>query len=102
MPAGRKGCVLQQDDVVFGADAAGLRIPQGSLYLTDVHLIEQQHTQTALTDTAADGQRQLAVKKHFVEGQLGAGFTAGKRELLGEGVFVHTDMSRSPLRLQSS
>lgn len=52
---------LQQDNALFGTDAAGLLVPEGSLHLADMYFAEQKHTKARLPDAAADGERQLAI-----------------------------------------
>ena len=49
--------------------AGGLRglIPEAGLHLADVARADHQHTEPALADAAAHGQRQLAVQQHLVE-----------------------------------
>ena len=68
-----------------------LLVPQGGLHLADVGLAQQQHAQAALADAAADGQGQLAVQQHLVEGQLPAVVAAGFGELRIQGLRVHPD-----------
>ena len=43
------------------------------LDLADVGLAQQEHGQAGLADAAADGQGQLVVQQHLVEGQLRGG-----------------------------
>lgn len=52
---------LQKRNVVFGADAYGVLVPETGLDFADVGTANQQHTQARLTDTAADSQGQLTV-----------------------------------------
>ena len=51
--------VLQQRHAGFPADTVRFFVPDGGLHLADVGLAQQQHTQAALADAAADGQGQL-------------------------------------------
>ena len=51
---------LQQLDSALFACLHHLIRPQGGLHLADVRLAQEKHTDTGLTDTAADGVRQLA------------------------------------------
>ena len=44
-----------------------------------------QQAQTALADTAADGQRQLVVQQHLVEGEGSARIAAGNTQLTIQG-----------------
>ena len=46
--------------MIFLANTQGFLIPKAGLHLTDVGAANQQHTQTALADTAANGKGQLA------------------------------------------
>ena len=50
-----------------------------------------QHGQTALADTAADGQGQLVIQQHLVEGQRPPVVAVGEGQLAVEGFRVHTD-----------
>ena len=64
---------LQQRDACLFAGLAGGGVPDAGLDLTDVGAAQQQHTQTALADAAADGVGQLAVQHSLVEGQRRGG-----------------------------
>ena len=44
--------------------------PQGNMYLTDVSLAQEEHTDTGLSDTAADGVWKLLVQDGFLEWKL--------------------------------
>ena len=59
--------VLQQRDAGLLAGFAGGVVPDACLHLTDVGAAQQQHTQAALADAAADGVGQLAVQHCLVE-----------------------------------
>ena len=69
-------------------------IPDGGLDLADMGAAHHQHTETALTDTAANGQGQLVIQKHFMEGELSAVITAGDRQLTVQSLGIHTDTIR--------
>ena len=51
-----------------------------------------------MADTAADGQRQLALQQHFVEGQLAALLAAALFQLVAHGDLVHTDAHGGDLK----
>ena len=57
---------LQQCNTCCLTGINGFLIPDGGLYFTDVGFAQQQHAQTGLTDTAADGAGQFAFQQHFV------------------------------------
>ena len=84
-------CVLQQPDAGLFTFLNGILIPDGGLDLTDVAAAHHQHTQAALANTAADGQRQLVLQQHLVEGEGPAVIAAGFRQLTVQGFRVHTD-----------
>ena len=65
--------------------------PYTCLYLADVGLVEEHHTQAALTDTSADALWQLAVEQLLVEIELQTLFLVFDSELAQEGFLVHTD-----------
>ena len=51
--------------------------PYGDLNLSDMRFPEEEHTDSGLADSAADGLRQSAFQKVFLEWKLGAFFAAG-------------------------
>ena len=57
---------LQQNNLVFFTDFSHILRPQACLYLADMGAVSQQHAETGLSDTAADGVRKLAVKQHLM------------------------------------
>ena len=65
---GQTGDLLQQPDPGFFAGVYRCLIPDAGLDLADVAAAHHQHGKTALTDTAADGQGQLVVQQHLMEG----------------------------------
>ena len=48
--------VLQQSDTCLFTALLGLFVPDARLYLADVGASHHQHTESGLTDTAADGE----------------------------------------------
>ena len=50
---------LQQPDACFFAGLHGSNVPHAGLDLADMGAAHHQHSQTGLTDAAADGQRQF-------------------------------------------
>ena len=82
---------LQQLDSALFACLHHLIRPQGGLHLADVRLAQEKHTDTGLTDTAADGVRKLAVDDRLLERKLRAVFTACLFKLGQQGFFVHAD-----------
>ena len=77
--AGDAACyrVLEEADAGVFAGGEGLVVPDAGLDFANVGTAHHQQTQTGLTDTTADGQRQFAVQKHLMEGQLPAVIAAG-------------------------
>ena len=54
-------CYLQQTNTSLLAGLNSTLIPNAGLNFTDMTAAHHQHSQSALTDTAADGERQFAV-----------------------------------------
>ena len=63
---------LQQRNPRFLTSALGLFVPDAALDFADVGAAQEEHTQTALADAAADGVGELAVEQFLVEGQFPA------------------------------
>ena len=67
-----------------------------------MRLAQEEHAQPGLADTAADGQGQLALQQHSVEGQLPTLLAAGGGQLLVQSGGVHPDTHggqfKSPLQ----
>ena len=59
--------ILQQLNAVFFAVVNFALWPNGRLHFADVCFLKQEHTQTALADTAADCKRKLAVDDILME-----------------------------------
>ena len=59
---------LKQSDTGFFAGVHSFCIPDTGLDFTDVGTAHHQQAQSALSDTAADGERQLIIQQHLVEG----------------------------------
>ena len=68
-------CLQQLDSVGFRFFADFIR-PDGALYFSDVRLAQEEHTDTGLSDTAADCLRESAVQNGFLEGKLRAGLAS--------------------------
>ena len=90
-------CLQQLDSVGFRFFADFLW-PDGALYFSDVRLAQEEHTDTGLTDTAADGVRQLFLEDCFLERQLCALGAAGFFQLGQQCLFVHADTHRGQLQ----
>ena len=56
--------------------------PDGAVNFADVSLPEEEHADSGLADSAADGQRKSVLKDRLLEGELGALRAAGFVELL--------------------
>ena len=82
---------LQQSDACLFAGFYGVMIPDTGLNLADMGAAHHQHSQTALADTAADGQGQLVIQQHPVEGKLPAVITAGFFQLIVQCGGIHAD-----------
>lgn len=65
--------------------------PYTGLDLTEMGFLEEYHTQTTLTDTAAHAEGQFTVKKFLVEIQLGTILLTGDLQLTGQTLLIHTD-----------
>lgn len=65
--------------------------PYTGLDLTEMSFLEEYHTQTTLTDTAAHAEGQFAVKKLLVEIQLGTILLTGDLQLTDQTLLVHTN-----------
>ena len=69
-------CLQQLDSVGFRFFADFLW-PDGALYFSDVRLAQEEHTDTGLTDTAADGVWKFFIQNGLLERELSAVVTAG-------------------------
>ncbi len=76
----------------------GLAVWQGLLHrhgvpldFSDMGFAQIVHTDTGLSDPAADGIRQFFVQQGLLERKTGAVFTSGKLELSGKCFFIDTD-----------
>ena len=65
--------------------------PDACLDFADVGPVQKQHAEAGLADTAADGQRKLAIQEHPVVGQILPLFAAGLHKLFHQGLLVHAD-----------
>lgn len=65
--------------------------PDTSLNLADVRLVEQHHTETALTDTTTDTQWQLVVQELLVEIEILSIFLAFQLQLAKQALLVNTN-----------
>lgn len=65
--------------------------PYTGLDLTKMSFLEEYHTQTTLTDTAAHAEGQFAVKKLLVEIQLGTILLTCNLQLTDQTLLVHTN-----------
>ena len=72
--------------------------PDGHLHLADVRLFQHQHTQTALSDTAADGQGQSATGNTLMIGVLHPILSVRRFKLARQGVRVHADAHGADLQ----
>lgn len=83
--------LLQNEYARFAAGLYGFLVPYGSLNLAYVRASEEEHTEAALSDTTADGERKFARKKCLVEWELAAVITACEFELLIEAFRRNSD-----------
>ena len=65
--------------------------PQRNVYLADVRLAQEKHTDTGLADASSDGIGKLPVKYGFLERKIPAVFAAGFLKLDLQSLLVHTD-----------
>ena len=82
---------LQQRNPGLCAGFQGFFVPDAGLYLANVGAAQHQHGKTALADAAADGQGQLVVQEHLVEGQLPAVVAVRQGQLTIQRFRVHPD-----------
>ena len=68
------------------------------MYFTDMSFAEEEHTDTGLADTAADGIWQFFVKDRFLEWKLSAVVTACFCELGVKRILINTDTHRRKLQ----
>ena len=52
---------------------------------------KEEHTDTGLSDTAADGIRQLLIQNRFLEGKLSPVVTSCLCQLFIQSIFIHAD-----------
>ena len=67
---------LQKLDSIFLALCDHIFRPQRGLYFSNVCFAQEEHTDTGLSDTAADCLRESAVQNRFLEGKLRAGLAS--------------------------
>ena len=67
---------LQQRDPRFLTGAFGFFVPDAALDFADMGAAQEEHTQAALADAAADGVGELTAEQFLVEGQLPTVVTA--------------------------
>ena len=63
--------------------------PYRGLYFADMRFLQQEHTQTALPDAAADGCRQLAVEQHGMEAECAPLLGIAHLQLLTQTLRAH-------------
>ena len=80
--------LLEQCDAVFFAFPDHVFRPYRDLDFAHMGLLQHEHADTGLSDTAADGQRQRAVDDALVERELKAFFTARFLQLFLEGLGI--------------
>ena len=83
--------ILQQTDTGLFAGLNRFVIPDAGLNFADMGAAHHQHGKSGLADTAADGQGQFSTQQHLMEWQIPSVLTAGFLQLIGQGLFVHTD-----------
>ena len=83
--------VLQQRDPRFLTGALGFFVPDAALDFADMGAAQEEHTQAALADAAADGVGELTAEQFLVEGQLPAVVTASQGQLAIQGFGADAD-----------
>ena len=68
--------------------------PDTCLNLSDMSLVQQHHTQTALSDTTSDREGQLVVQQLLMEIELFALFLTLYLQLTQQTLLIHTDTHR--------
>lgn len=96
MPSGAvlftaQGSVLKQSYTCLYASGHRFVVPKAGLDLAYVGASHHKHTQTGLSDTAADGKGKLACQKHLMEGKISSVLTARESELAVKGFGVDSN-----------
>ena len=86
---------LQQMNVVSLCLCAHTVRPDRRLHLSDMCFPQEEHTDTGLTDTAADCIRKLSLQNCFLEWQLRAFLTSRLYQLLRESSSTRIPMEES-------
>ena len=68
------------------------------MYFANVCFSQEEHTDSGLTDTAADGVGQLAIQNGLVERQFGTFGTACFFQLFLHCLFIYTDSHTGKLQ----
>ena len=68
--------------------------PDRGLDFSDMPLMQQHHTESALSDTASDAQGQLVAQQLLMEVQLLALFLVRQLQLPEQALLIHTDTHR--------
>ena len=71
--------------------------PDAALRLADMSFVQENHAQTALSNSASYTQGQAALEQAFVEIELAAVFLTLQLELCLQGFLVHTDTHTAQL-----
>ena len=88
---------LNQRHSVCLAGVSHIVWPDTALNLADVAFSKQEHTQTALPDTASDALRKASWKQPAVEVELGAGLFAADFQLTVQRLGIYTYTHRRNL-----
>ena len=76
------------------ANADGFIIPDACLHLADVGCAKKEHTETGLTYSAANGQKQLTIKKTTMEWEIFSLLEPSFLKLVNQSVSIHTNAHR--------
>ena len=83
--------VLQKRDVGLFTGCDDVFGPNGAVHFSDMGLSEEEHADTGLTDTAADGEGERLVQNGLLEGEVRSLGAARLDKLLAERLCVDAD-----------
>ena len=76
------------------ANFASFLVPDACLHLADVGCAKKEHTETGLTYSAANGQKQLTIKKTTMEWEIFSLLEPSFLKLVNQSVSIHTNAHR--------
>lgn len=82
---------LEKMNIKFLAFSSHVIRPDTCLDFTDMSLVQKNHTESALSDTAADTQRKFVVEKFLMEIKLSAFLFSFNSELFEQRSLIYAD-----------